>query len=273
MYAWVEHESTETEKNVGGSTTNKTTYTYKKEWTTNPEPSSSLEYPEGHSNPDMPIKSASFTVQSASIGVYAIDPSTIEMPSASEIALSSDNAGDDDRMRLSGNFLFMGRGSPGSPQLGDIRISYTGVRGGQDVTAFGRQQASKLVPYVTPNQDRLYRIFQGDRESAIKQMDTEYRVIGWILRLVGFLMMWIGLCLCVGPMNAVLDVLPFLGSAGRFVVGLVALPIALVFSIITIVTSMLAHNPLALIVLLALIIGGVVAWSRMRRPSAGPAAA
>jgi hypothetical protein len=111
-----------------------------------------------------------------------------------------------------------------------------------------------------------------DRAGAIQEMGTEYEVIGWILRLVGFLLMWIGLCLCFGPITAFLDVLPFLGSAGRFVVGLVALPVALALSIVTIVISILAHNILALIVVLGLLIGGVMLWSRARKRREQPAA-
>jgi hypothetical protein len=119
----------------------------------------------------------------------------------------------------------------------------------------------------------LYRVFVNtDREGAIQEMNTEYVVIGWILRLVGFLLMWIGLGLCFGPITAFLDVLPFLGSAGRFVIGLVALPVALVLSVITIVISILAHNILALIVLLGLLIGGVMLWSKLSKRQAPTAA-
>ena len=98
-------------------------------------------------------------------------------------------------------------------------------------------------------------------------------MIGWILRLVGFLLMWIGLGLCFGPITAFLDVLPFLGSAGRFVISMAALPVALVLSLITILISILAHNLLALIVVLGLLIGGVLLWSKMQNRQSPPAAA
>jgi len=167
---------------------------------------------------------------------------------------------------LAGNFIVLGRGSFDTPQLGDIRISYSGVSANTRAIAFGKQQGTTLVPYLTVKNDRLYRVFVNtDRTGAIQEMGTEYEVIGWILRLVGFLLMWIGLCLCFGPITALLDVLPFLGSAGRFMVGLVAFPVALALSIITIVISILAHNILALIVVLGLLLGGVMLWSKMQK--------
>src|SRR5207253_1325323 len=49
MYAWVEHKSTETHKDVGGSSTTTTTYTYDKQWTSSPDDAQSFEHPQGHS--------------------------------------------------------------------------------------------------------------------------------------------------------------------------------------------------------------------------------
>jgi transmembrane protein TMEM43 len=273
MYAWVEKKESETKKEVGGSSTTKTTYTYEKQWTSSPENSNSFEVSAGHTNPSMAVKSDTFVVSSARVSAYSIDPGEISLPSATEIKLNADNTAGADSQKLAGNYLFMGKGSIDNPQLGDIRISYSGVPAGINVTAFGKQQGSALVPYVTRNDDRLYRVFQTDRDGAIAQMNTEYQVIGWVLRLVGFLLMWIGLSMCFGPINAVLDVLPFLGSASRFLIGIVALPIALVLSIITIVISVLAHNILALIIVLGLIVGGVMLWSRVQKARSGPAAA
>jgi hypothetical protein len=56
------------------------------------------------------------------------------------------------------------------------------------------------------------------------------------------------------------------------VIGLVALPVALTLSIITIVISILAHNILALIIVLGLLVGGVMLWSKMQKQKASPAA-
>jgi hypothetical protein len=48
--------------------------------------------------------------------------------------------------------------------------------------------------------------------------------------------------------------------------------VALTLSIITIVISILAHNILALIVVLGLLIGGIVLWSKLQKQKATPAA-
>jgi len=273
MYAWVEHKSTETHKDAGGSSTTTTTYSYDKQWTSSPEDSQEFEHPQGHANPPLSVPSETMVVSSASVDAYTIDPADITLPSAQDIKLDNEIVATSANRRLAGNYILLGGGSFNAPQLGDIRISYSGVPANTRAIAFGKQQGNTLIPYLTAKNDRLYRLFVNtDREGAIQEMNTEYVVMGWILRLVGFLMMWIGMCLCFGPITTFLDVLPFLGSAGRFMVGLVTLPVALVLSIITIVISILAHNILALIVVLGLLIGGVMLWSKVQKRNGQPTA-
>jgi hypothetical protein len=266
MFAWVEHKSTDTRKDTGGSSTTTTTYTYEKQWTSSPEDSQSFEHPQGHSNPPLPVQSTTLLVSSARVGAYTINPADITLPNPRDINLNSDIVTTSGNRRLVGNYIVLGRGSLDTPQLGDTRISYSGVAANMPAIAFGKQQGTALVPYLTRQNDRLYRVFVNtDRAGAIQEMNTEYTMIGWILRLVGFLLMWIGLGLCFGPITAFLDVLPFLGSAGRFVIGLVALPVALALSVITIVISILVHNVLALIVVFGLLFGGVMLWSKLQK--------
>jgi hypothetical protein len=274
MFAWVEHKETDTNKETGGSSTTTTTYTYDKQWTSSPEDSESFEHMQGHANPPLPLQSTTMVVSSAHIGAYTINPADITLPSSHDINLNSEIVTTSGNSKLVGNYIMQGKGSSNTPQLGDIRISYNGVAANTRAVAFGKQQGNALVPYLTAKNDRLYRVFiNTDREGAIQEMGTEYQVIGWILRLVGFLLMWIGLGLCFGPITAFLDVLPFLGSAGRFVISMVALPVALVLSVITILISIIAHSILALIVVLGLLIGGVLLWSKMQNRQSPPAAA
>jgi hypothetical protein len=274
MFAWVEHKDTDTRNQTGGGSTTTTTYTYDKQWTSSPEDSQSFEHRQGHVNPPMPLQSTTMVVSSAHIGAYTINPADITLPSSHDINLNSEIVTTSGNSKLVGNYIMLGKGSSNTPQLGDIRISYNGVSANTQAVAFGKQQGTTLVPYLTAKNDQLYRVFVNtNREGAIQQMGTEYQVIGWILRLVGFLLMWIGLGLCFGPIIAFLNVLPFLGSAGRFMISMVTLPVALVLSVVTIVISIIAHSILALIVVLGLLIGGALLWSKMQNRQSPPAAA
>ena len=122
MFAWVEHKSTETRNDTGGSSTTTTTYTYDKQWTSSPEDSQTFEHSQGHTNPPLPVQSATVVVSSASVGAYTIDPADITLPNARDINLDNEMVATSANRRLAGNYILLGRGSSDTPQLGDIRI-------------------------------------------------------------------------------------------------------------------------------------------------------
>ena len=109
----------------------------------------------------------------------------------------------------------------------------------------------------------------GTREEAIQALATEHKTVGWVLRVVGFLMMWFGLIMFFGPINTLLDIIPFLGSAGRFLVSVVMFPIALVLSLVTIILSIIAHSPILLtLVFVGMGVGGYFLYQKKKRKAA-----
>lgn len=270
MFAWIEEKETKEKQNTGGSTTRETTYRYKQDWTGDPDDSKGFRHPDGHANPPLAFGSESFTVPSATIGAYAVDPVAMVLPGTRRLGLDATLLNvKGGGYALSGEQLFIGTGTPDAPKIGDVRVSFDVVPSGIRVTAFGKAEAGALVPYLHRGKDRLYRAIAGTRDEAIAVLAREHTVTGWLLRLVGFLMMWIGLQALFGPVVAVLNVLPFLGKVGRFVWGFISFGIALVLSLAVIVVSMIAHNIWALLVVLAVIVGTFV-WLRTRKAKAAP---
>lgn len=255
MYAWIETTETETEKNLGGSETETTIYTYEEGWTEYPTDSSEFEHPVGHENPTKSVDSDYFTVSSATVGAYDINPNKITLPGFKPITLEKANLTFPEDVKLSGNkYLFKGVEDMQNPIVGDVRISYSIVPAKFDGTVFGKLNGSKVDPYVQ-KKAKLYRAFYGTRDEAIMTMATEHKILTWILRAVGFLMMWIGLGMVLGPVSVLLDVVPFFGKVSRFAIGAATFLVALVLSITTILVSMIFHNIIALIVIVALTAG------------------
>lgn len=157
-----------------------------------------------------------------------------------------------------GKYLFRGTGAYDAPLVGDVRVSYTALKPGSTVTMFALLDGGELKPYISKKDGdaKIYRALNGTRDEALKTLKEEFKAVGWMLRIVGFLCMWIGLMMFFGPINALLDIIPFLGSAGRFLIGIVMLPIAIVLSVVTILLSIIAHSPILLVLVLAAIVGG-----------------
>lgn len=268
MYAWTEEKTTKTKQNLGGSETEETTYDYKKEWTSTPEVSSKFKYPEGHTNPSMPVKSEEFKVSKAKVGSLAIQSMTIELPDAKPLILSGDAAlYDSETVKLVGDqdTFFVGKGTNDSPEIGDVRIQYSALPAGETVTAFGVLQGSALQPYVSEKDGTLYRAFAGTKDAAIAQMLSENSMETWVWRLLGFLMMWFGLSLCFEPLTTFLSFLPAAGNVSKFLIGIVLFPVSLVLSIITILVSMILHNIVAVIIAgVATVFGAVVLFKKIQ---------
>ncbi|MEM7536705.1 MAG: TMEM43 family protein [Chloroflexota bacterium] len=267
MYAWVEEKETETERNTGGSETTTTTYTYEKKWTSSPRDSSNFKRPDGHQNPTLTIDDAVFTVASANVGAYRINVDDANLPSARELSLTSAMM-TQANARIESNYIVQGEGTLAAPLVGDVRIQYRVIPNNLDVTVFGQQEENRVVAYYEGENRLLYRVYEGTREEGIATMRSEHVMISWLLRLVGFLMMWFGLSALFGPINTFLDILPALGSVSRFVFNAITFLIALVFSAITIIISIIAHNIIALIV--TLVIVTLIGWyiiSQRRRNS------
>jgi hypothetical protein len=246
MYAWIEKQSSETETAFGGGERTITRYDYERGWTASPARSSNFQEPAGHENPELTIERQTRAVSAAQIGAYNFDPQRITWGGSRRLDLNEEmivsGAG-----VLANNYLFIGRGTLQQPLVGDVRLSYTAVPANLEMTVFGRQQGARIAPFTDNDNNTLYRAFVGDRESAIATLSTEHKTTGWILRGVGFLMMWIGLSLIFAPLTIFLDVLPILGRLSRTIVGLITFVVAFGLAALTSLIAMIVQSLLGLI--------------------------
>jgi hypothetical protein len=268
MYAWVESEHSETRDQVGGGTRTETTYTYNKEWTSSPKSGTDFHYSSGHLNPSMEFSSETISATGGSIGAYLLDLQNLELPSPQALPLRSEMIGTAGRGRLSGNYLLMGRSSLDTPQIGDVRISYKALPTGKSLTVFGMQQGGQIVTYSTKKGDTLFRALEGDRGSAIHQLQVEDTIFDWIIRVAALLMMWIGLSLVLGPITAAFGLLPFIRQAGGCLIGLITLAIALPLWAAMVLVAIVAHNIWLMIAVALLVMGGAYFFLRRRQAAA-----
>jgi hypothetical protein len=243
MYSWQEDKDDKSSTSVGGSETTETTYEYVQEWTDEPENSSDFKYPTDHQNPPMSLENKTINATVAKIGVYDLNLDSITMPEYTKLELNQDNtiinAGN--KESLSNGYVYIGNGSFATPQIGDLRIAYEIVPSDIEVTVFGKLTGSEIVSFIDGKGSTLYRAFNGTRDEAIKAMHNEYVASIWMIRGVGFAMMWIGLSMFFGPLSTFLSFIPFLGKLSGAIIGLITFLVSLVLSFITVMISMLIH--------------------------------
>lgn len=263
MYAWKERKQSKTIKNFGGSETTETIYSYEKKWRQKPYASNDFKHSEGHVNPVSSVSDIEIKVQEATLGIYKVDMEFVDLPkNFTPLILNQQNITLNQQAHLvDEQYIFVsktGNSTFESPEIGDLRVSYKVLPSGKMSTIFGKLDGDKMVPHVDVKGNLFYRILSGHRDQAIHELHAEYNKFLWIFRLIGFLMMWLGLSLLLGPISVVLDVIPFFGSLSGAVIGLITFLVALPLSILVILISMILHSIIAFIIMLVLILTSII---------------
>jgi len=298
VYAWVEEKETTTRKDaVGGGETTTTTYKYKKEWVsraTRSEDFNQREVQDWESRYSVRIdnsraekqnfESKSDRVSSVRMGKYTMSTSGLSLPGQSILSPLDDTTV---KMKdiggfkpgIEGSTIYLRKNGSSSDNVGDERLTYSVLKSGFDGTAFGKLAGSELQSYTVKGQGGdalkhkgvLFHIFAGDKDQAVATLHSEYSMMLWIFRIIGFLAMWIGAMLVLDPLSTVLDIVGVIGSVSRFLINAILFVITLVLSFVTIVIGAIAHNVIVLVIVLAVIIGVIFFLVMQKKNSAGGA--
>ena len=280
MYQWTEEVREEKTKNVGGSETTKTTYTYRKEWRSYLEDSTDFEHPDGHANPvAFAFPEDSWLAEDVRVGAFEIPANRVKaIGTPRTIAIADDvppAALPTNATRLAHGWYIPaanGGGTPQAPQVGDERVTFTHVPQ-TDVSFVAKQTGSTIAPYLTKNGPILLQ--QDGARSADEMFASAHssnKIVTWLLRLLGFILLYCGLSAVLRPIRVLTDVLPFLGRIVGMGLGFVAFVVALVCWLVTVAIAWVAYRPLVgipLLVLAAALIFLLVKRSREARPQAG----
>jgi hypothetical protein len=153
---------------------------------------------------------------------------------------------------------FYSGADPGSPKVGDVRISYQVVKPAT-VSLVAVQAASTFAPYQAKAGDVILLVETGTHTAAemFKTAQDRNAVFTWILRGVGFFMMFLGLFMVFRPLAVVADILPLFGTLLSAGIGLFAFLGAAALSFITIAIAWVVVRPVLGISLLVLAGAGV----------------
>jgi hypothetical protein len=279
MYQWEERSQSETRTRVGGGQETVTTYSYHTTWSGRVIDSSRFyEQDPNRRNPgSMPFSDRSVSASNVQLGALQLHPSIISQigghqifsPSADELTLPPNG-------QLQGEYLFIGA-NPASPQVGDVRIQFRRVPAGE-VSILAGLQGNELNQSWADSRGSAYsRVQTGlvSKEAMIAQAEQEVKILTWILRFVGWLVMSSGLGMFLSPLRVMSDILPFFGRIVGAGLGLISGLISAVLSLVTIAIAWVAVRPMIGIPLLvvAAVLLFVVFKKTRKAPVVAPAAA
>jgi hypothetical protein len=265
MYQWRENESSNTEKKLGGSTETTSTFTYEKAWSSSVNNSNNFKVPEGHENPNqMPYQRSKSSAANVSVGAFSMSSGLISSMTRSEpLPIESMDGLPSElrwKARLSNGGIYIGR-SPGSPEVGDMRVSFEVVRPAT-VSIVARQGGNSLGPYTTSGGGSIQLLSYGAvaAEGMFVAAKKANRLMTWVLRVLGFLMIAMGLKRIFRPLSVLADVVPAIGRVVAASSGFVAYLLAAFIWLIVVAIAWLYHRPVLAVVLL-LLAGGVLVGS------------
>lgn len=282
MYQWKEEKHTEKHKTLGGGEETQTTYNYTKVWSDQPMESSSFKHPEEHTNPAaFPVPKLTIAATKATLGAFKIPTPLIEkmqgdepLP-ATEDTLAKLPPGWMSKAKLSSDSIYLGN-DPNTPAIGDARVTFQVLKPGT-FSILAQQTGDTLAPYATHAGREIERVESGSMtaELMFQHAQSENKILTWVLRLVGFILMFIGFAAALNPLHVFADVLPFVGGIVGFGTGLVAAILGFAGSLVVIALAWLAARPLLggvlLVVALAALIHGIRRVHQHRTPtSASP---
>ena len=153
-----------------------------------------------------------------------------------------------------GNVLYLGE-NPGSPQIGDVRVTFSQTPPA-DVSIIAQVVGNTFEEFTASNGYTFSRLNMGTvgMERMFAGAESDNAMMAWILRVVGTIVVIVGLGTILHPLSVIADVIPILGSIVGAGTGLVAFLLGLAWSLLVIAVAWIRFRP----VLAVSLLGGVV---------------
>lgn len=150
----------------------------------------------------------------------------------------------------------------GDPEVGDLRIAFQWVPC-HDVSIMAQQVGDTVCAFRAKNGELLY-VSDGilTADAMIADAKKANSFFGWLLRLLGFVLLYGGMKQILGPIDTLASVLPFLGRVAGVGTGLIAALVAIPVGLVTVAIAWLVYRPIIGITILVLAVAAFVFLKR-----------
>ena len=272
FYQWEEHEQTETRKKLGGGEETITTYTYNKTWTSTPINSQKFSDPSYRDRNKIIAQVENFSIwaQDVNFGAYklpeflihsiggekAFNITSFDEGAAQNLLLVQENKSE--LVHSSGSTIYLGS-NPGNPQIGDVRISFKQILPAE-ISIIAQVSGNTFSQYKATNGYDFSRLEMGrvSMSDMFEHARTSNKIMAWILRFVGALLIIIGLEMFFKPLSVAGDLIPFIGSIIGALTGFAAFLIGLAWSLIVIAVAWVRFRPIISGILIFIALGLII---------------
>ena len=270
IYQWVENCS---EDNNGNETCE-----YNKRWEEDLVDSSKFKESIDHSNPKTKkYSSNTFIANEVKAGTFVVPNDLVKKLSTKEyVKLDSSN----DDMRYTESQLGLKIDSEGKyftdvkgtePDIGDIRVSFK-YNDATALSMMGVQSGKTITPYTAKTGNKIFELYEGEHRGAemIQFLKDENNTIKVVLRIVGVVVVIIGLLAIISPIQKLASYVPILGAIFNGATTLIAILFGLAISLIDIAIAWIVYRPILGITLLVAAVGLIVTGVVLKKKKATP---
>lgn len=286
-YYQVRETSTSTTKDkVGGGQETVTTYDYKEGWSSTRINSSDFKDASyrGVNFVLCNAESENWTAENVTLGAYRLPKELIGSisgekpvePNFSEDLLRRLNkaavdakkdttksvlqavVGDLKYVHVNDNVLYIGQSSA-NPQIGDVRITFTKVLPGE-VSILAKVNGDTFTKHTDKNGKSLETLSMGSKamDEMFASEHSSNKFLTWVLRFLGFFLIYSGLKGIFQILVTVLKVIPFLANLVNLAMNVVLWVCAFAWTLIVIALAWVYYRPVLGILLLALAVGALI---------------
>ncbi len=266
-YQYEEESHTETRKKLGGGEEKVTTYTYNANWVDSPIDSNNFKDTSyrGRNIILANVEDETIRAKDVTFGAYKLpqfladriggaEPmtlSSVDKKSLATVINAPQGYNASDMIHVQGSTVYIGA-NPGQPTIGDVRITFTQTPPA-DVSIIAQVTGNTFEPFTASNGYKFSRLEDGRHSSSAMFEDarSENNMMAWILRIVGAILVMLGLNMVFNPLSVIADVIPILGTIVGAGAGVVSFLIGLAWSLVVIAVAWIRFRPL--------IAGGLIA--------------
>lgn len=229
--------------------------TYSKKWSSSGIDSGSFKN-SGYQNPAFPnhLAKAPVNAQNVPFGAYRLPEFLVEKVDNFALLDPTIAKPQDAGFKPNGSYLYKGA-NPSAPEVGDVRVQLFAAYPAE-VSLISLQKGNTFVNFISEKTGRskdLLLVGRHTQEQLIQHARTQVRIFTWIIRAVGFVVMFFGILIMASPVSQVLSYVPVLGNVVNAGIGLLAFVGAGTVSLTTITIAWFAHRPVLGIGLLAVV--------------------
>ena len=218
IYQWVETSETNDDK---------TTYTYKKEWKSEIVDSDDFHTTTGHENlkeQDIKYFGERFVAEEdLKVGVFTLDEGFKGILSSDKTVNIPETAVIPEGYTIYNSRYITNAEDMSNPTVGNIRISYK-VNDYKDVSVLGKQVGSTITSYTSKNNKTYKELYKGTKNSTdmINTIESGNKMSKWMFRILGTLLVCIGMSMVLSPLTTLVGYIPFLGKIVNGAIGAVS---------------------------------------------------